>query len=113
MVKPKFTCCVNSSFKKMQNEIALFLFLTCGESFLIMLTNPYLNNQYQLFSSFLQLILKEYYDIVNEARHLSGFFPTHADLFYRNAFIIMKLRHLPSFRAIRATIVASQSTFEK
>ena len=25
--------------------------------------------------------LKEYYEIVNEARPLSGFFPTHADLF--------------------------------
>ena len=25
--------------------------------------------------------LKEYYEIVDEARPLSGFFPTHADLF--------------------------------
>ena len=27
------------------------------------------------------LYLKEYYEIVDEARPLSGFFPTHADLF--------------------------------
>ena len=38
-------------------------------------------------------------------------FPTYADFFYRNAFIIMKLSHLPSFRAIRA-LIASQSTFD-
>ena len=49
--------------------------------------------------------LKEYYEIVDEARPLSGFVPTHADS--RNAFIIMKLSKLPSFRVIR------QSTFEK
>ena len=29
----------------------------------------------------LQLYLKEYYEIVDEARPLSGFFPTHADCF--------------------------------
>ena len=29
----------------------------------------------------LDTILKEYYEIVDEARTLSGFFPTHADLF--------------------------------
>ena len=42
---------------------------------------------------------------------LSGFFPTHADFFNGNAFIIMKLSKLPSFIAIRA-LTASQSTFE-
>ena len=39
------------------------------------------------------------------------FFPTHADFFYRNAFLIMKLSKLPSFKVIRA-LIASQSTFE-
>ena len=29
----------------------------------------------------LWVLLKEYYEIVDEARHLSGFVPTHADLF--------------------------------
>ena len=28
-----------------------------------------------------KLCFKEYYEIVDEARPLSGFFPTHADLF--------------------------------
>ena len=28
------------------------------------------------------LHLKEYYEIVDEARPLSGFFPTHADFFF-------------------------------
>ena len=55
--------------------------------------------------------LKEYCEIVNEARPLSGFFPTDADLFYRNAFLIMKL-YKESFRAIHA-LIAAQSTFEK
>ena len=50
-------------------------------------------------------LLKEYYEIVDEARPLSGFFYTHADFFYRNAFLIMKLSKL------RALIV-SQSTFQ-
>ena len=31
--------------------------------------------------------LKEYYEIVDEAHPLSGFFPTHADFFYGNAFL--------------------------
>ena len=39
-------------------------------------------------------------------------FPTHADFVYINAFLIMKLSKLPSFRVIRA-LIASQSTFEK
>ena len=56
--------------------------------------------------------LKEYYEIVNEARPLSGFVPTDADFFGRNGFLIMKLSKLPIFRAIQA-LVASQSTFEK
>ena len=59
----------------------------------------------------LNLALKEYYEIVDEARPLSGFFPTHAGFFYGNAFLIMKLSNPPSFRAIRA-LIASQSTFE-
>ena len=56
--------------------------------------------------------LKEYYEIVNEARPLSGFFfPTHADIFfYRNAFIIMKRSKPPSFRVIRA-LIAVNSVF--
>ena len=56
--------------------------------------------------------LKEYYvyEMVGESRVLSGFIPTHADFFYRNAFLIIKLSNPPSFRAIRAPI-ASQSTF--
>ena len=33
-----------------------------------------------------RITLKEYYEIVDEARPLSGFVPTHADFFYRNAF---------------------------
>ena len=57
-------------------------------------------------------LLKEYYEIVDEARPLSGYIPTHADFFYRNAFLIMKLSKLQSFRVIRA-LIASQSTFEK
>ena len=32
-------------------------------------------------------LLKEYYEIINEAHRLSGFFPTDAIFFYRNAFI--------------------------
>ena len=55
--------------------------------------------------------LKEYYEIVDEAHSLSQFFPTQADLFYGNAFIIMKLSKLPSFKVIQA-LIASQSTFE-
>ena len=56
--------------------------------------------------------LKEYYEIIGEGRPLSGFFNTHADCCYRNAFIIMKLSKIPSFRMIRA-VIASQSMFEK
>ena len=56
-------------------------------------------------------VLKEYYEIVGESRPLSAFSPKHADFFYRNAFLIMKLSNPPSFRAIRA-LIASQSTFE-
>ena len=38
------------------------------------------------------MILKEYYEIVNEARPLSGFFSTDAAFFIsRNAVLIMKL----------------------
>ena len=40
------------------------------------------------------------------------FFPTHADFFYGNAFLIIKLSKPPRFRVIRA-LIASQSTFEK
>ena len=57
------------------------------------------------------LCLKEYYEIEGESRPLSGFFLTHADFVYRNAFLIMKQAILPSFRAILA-LIASQSTFE-
>ena len=39
------------------------------------------------------------------------FFPTHADLFYKNASLIMKLSKPPSFRVIPA-LIASQSMFE-
>ena len=60
----------------------------------------------------LSIWLKEYYEIVNEARPLSGFFSHGCWFFYRNAFLIMKPSKLPSFRAIRA-LSASQSTFEK
>ena len=56
--------------------------------------------------------LKAYYEIINEARPLSGFFPTNADYLKIKSFIIMKLSNLPSFRAIRA-LFASQLTFEK
>ena len=52
------------------------------------------------------------HEIVEEARPLSGFVPTHADSFYTNAFLIIKLSKLLSFRVIRA-LIASQSTFEK
>ena len=34
-------------------------------------------------TTFTVLYLKEYYEIVDEARPLSGFFPTHADFFLR------------------------------
>ena len=57
-------------------------------------------------------VLKEYYEIVDEACPLSGFFPHILIFFYGNAFLIMKLSKLPSFRVIRA-LIASQSTFEK
>ena len=57
------------------------------------------------------MLLKEYYEIVDEACPLSGFVHTHADFVYGNAFISMKLSKLPSFRPIRA-LIASQSTFE-
>ena len=58
--------------------------------------------------------LKEYYEVVDEARPLSDFFPTHADFFFTEMhfFLIMKLSKLRSFREIRA-LIASQSTFEK
>ena len=56
-------------------------------------------------------ILNEYYEIVDEARPLSGFVSTHADFLYRNAFLIVKISNPPSLRAIRA-LIASQSTFE-
>ena len=49
------------------------------------------------FHSVLYLNLKEYYEIVDESRPLSAFFPTHADFFYRNAFLLMKLSNPPSF----------------
>ena len=42
--------------------------------------------------------LKEYYEIVDEARPQSGFFPTHADFFYGNAYI-MKLSNPPKFQS--------------
>ena len=48
--------------------------------------------------------LKEYYEIVGESHPLSAFFPKHADFFYGNAFLIMKLSNPPSFRAIQALI---------
>ena len=50
--------------------------------------------------------------IVDEARPLSGFVPTHADFLRDYAFVIMKLHvsKLPSLRVIRA-LFASQSTF--
>ena len=48
------------------------------------------------------LCLKAYYEIVDEARPLSRFFPTHADFFYGNAFPIMKLSKPPSFTVIQA-----------
>ena len=58
-------------------------------------------------------LLKKYYEIVNEARPLLGFFShKNADFVYRNTFIIIKLSNLPSFRSIRA-LIASQSTFGK
>ena len=41
------------------------------------------------------LNLKEYYEIVGEARPLSGFVPTHADFLYGNASLIMKLQSIP------------------
>ena len=72
---------------------------------------PLLYVQVLLYSIACIETLKEYYEIVDEARPLSGFFPTHADFFYGNSFLIMKLSKLPSFRAIRA-LIASQSTFE-
>ena len=43
-----------------------------------------------------------------EARPLSEFYRIDAGLFYRNAFLLIKLSNLPSF-----TLNASQSTFEK
>ena len=46
--------------------------------------------------------LKKYYEIVNIARPLSVFFSPQMLIFYRNAFLIMKLSNLPSFRAIWA-----------
>ena len=59
-----------------------------------MLLTPYMCNITSIFYLFLILndskiflYLKEYYGIVGESRPLSGFFPTHADLFYRNASI--------------------------
>ena len=58
------------------------------------------------------LSLKEYYDIVNEARPLSGISSADSDFLLKNAFLIMKLSNLPSFKAIRA-LIASQWTFEK
>ena len=60
---------------------------------------------------YIVIIQKKYYEIVDEARPLSGLFPTDVDLFTE----IMKLSNIPSFRAIRALIhvIASQSMFEK
>ena len=53
--------------------------------------------------------LKEYYEIDDEARPLSGIFP---HTFFFNAFLIMKLGKLPSFREWSELYIASQSTFE-
>ena len=36
------------------------------------------------------------------------FFPTYADLFYRNAILIMKLSNLTTFRAIRVLLLHNQ-----
>ena len=55
-----------------------------------------------------KLCVKGYFEIVDEARPLSGFPPTHADIFTK----IMKLNKLPNFKVIRA-LIASKSTFEK
>ena len=58
-------------------------------------------------------MLKEYYEIVDKARPLSGFFPHNADfcteMHFYNRETISKL---PSFKVNRA-LIASQSTFEK
>ena len=35
-------------------------------------------------------------------KEIAGLFPTHADFVYRNAFLIMKLSKLQSFRVIQA-----------
>ena len=70
-------------------------------------------NTASLYQSDIHIIyftLKEYYEIVDEA---SIRICSHTCwLFYWNAFIIMKLSKLPSFRVIRA-VIASQSTFDK
>ena len=57
--------------------------------------------------------LKEYYEIVDEARPLSGFFsPTHADFLLQKCISSHETKHIASFQVIRA-LIASQSTFEK
>ena len=52
----------------------------------------------------------EYYEIVDEARPLSGFFPYKCWFVYRNAFLIMKLSKPPKFQS--EALIASQLTFE-
>ena len=59
----------------------------------------------KLFRSYLYRnnVLKEYYEIVDEARPLSGFFPYRCWFVYRNAYSNHEtISNLPSFRAIWA-----------
>ena len=46
--------------------------------------------------------MKEYYEIVNEARN---FLPTDADFVYRNAFLIRKLNNLQSYPSSNCFVV--------
>ena len=85
----EITCLGRSSvclivLKIIVSKIALDNFTACEPKYRIMLmVHPIGKNKIVLMKNKIALLisLKDYYEIVNEARPLSGFFPTDADLF--------------------------------
>ena len=67
--------------------------------------------KYEILHIWRLYYLKEYYEIINEVLN-QDFSPEILIFFARNAFLIIKLSNLPSFRANQA-LIASQSTFEQ
>ena len=58
-------------------------------------------------------ILKEYYEIVDEAYPLSGLFLTHADFFTQKYIYNQETKQASKFQSDPSSKFASQSTFEK